>query len=164
MVQSRLLCFQPTGTTNAETLHTGQTRVSRAYKHLFRSASSPHFNMVVASLGAKAPIHVEFKMVVASHVVFIQCPASCPRLRQEYGRRQRTHPPQFATRRASPLSKVVAHRRQTTVARIRIEAEIRPAFASAHTHPHLHTLTIPNTNSDSNCPLPPSHGFFANAA
>ena len=73
-------------------------------------------NMVVACLGAKPPIHVEFKMVVASHVVFIQCPASCPRLRQEYGRHQRTHPPQFATRQASPLSNVVAHRWQTKVA------------------------------------------------
>ena len=40
-------------------------------------------NMVVASRGAKPPIRVEFKMVVASCVVFTQCPASCPRLRQE---------------------------------------------------------------------------------
>ena len=72
--------------------------------------------MVVASLGAKPPIHVECKMVVESHVVFIQCPASCPRLRQEYIRHQRRQPPQFATRQASPLSNVVAHRWQTKVA------------------------------------------------
>ena len=102
------------------TLESGhhQSQEKRAHKHLFRTASSPHFNQhgVVASRGAKPPIHVEFKMVVASHVVFIQCPASCPRLRQEYGRHQRTHPPQFATRQASPLSNVVAHRWQTTVA------------------------------------------------
>ena len=40
-------------------------------------------NMFVASRGAKPPIRVEFKMVIASCVVFTQRPASCPRLHQE---------------------------------------------------------------------------------
>ena len=81
-------------------------------------------NMVVASRGAKPPIRVEFKMVVASCVVFTQCPASRPRLRQEKSPHQRLHPSQFASRQASPLSKVVAHRRQTTmVSRLNREKE-----------------------------------------
>ena len=52
-------------------------------------------NMIVASRGAKPPIRAEFKMVVASCVVFTHCPASRPRLRQEKSRHQQLHPPQF---------------------------------------------------------------------
>ena len=121
MFHSTLLCSQPTGTSNAETLHSGILAPPIARNASTQTLAQMHrlrilTNMVVASRGAKPPIHVEFKMVVASHVVFIQRPASCPRLRQEYGPHQRTHPPQFATRQASPLSNVVAHRWQTKVA------------------------------------------------
>ena len=122
MFQSILLCFQPTGTTNAETLHSGilgtSTRKKREHTNTCSDLHCHRIsrNVVVASRGAKPPIRAEFKMVVASCVVFTQCPASCPRLRQEKSRHQRLHPPQFASRQASPLSNVVAHRRQTTMA------------------------------------------------
>ena len=73
-------------------------------------------NKVVASGGDKPPIRVEFKMVVASCVLFTQCPASCPRFRQEKASINVYIRHNFASRQASPLSKVVAHRRQTTMA------------------------------------------------
>ena len=89
MFQSIPLCVQPTGSTNAETFHSGiwQPPIARNAS-IQNTCSDLHChrisrNMVVASGGDKPPIRVEFKMVVASCVLFTQCPASCPRLRQE---------------------------------------------------------------------------------
>ena len=136
MFQSILLCVQPTGTTNAETLHS----TNRKKREHTNTCSDLHChrisrNMVVASRGVKPPIRIEFKLVVASCVVFTQCPASCPRLRQEDADINVYIRHCLASRQASPLSKVVAHRRQTTMAsRLKREKECSQNVRAVRVH------------------------------
>ena len=73
-------------------------------------------NMVVASRGSKLPIRVEFKMAVASCVVFTQCPATCPRLRQEKASINVYIRHNFHEDKLHHCARFVAHRRQTTMA------------------------------------------------
>ena len=123
MFQSILLCF-PTNwhhqCRNTPLWNLGTT--TRNKREHTNTCSDLHChrisrNMVVASRGAKPPISVEFKMVVASCVVCTQCPASCPRLRQEKNAdindyiRHNLHQDKL-----HHCPKVVAHHRQTTMA------------------------------------------------
>ena len=108
--------------TNAERLHSGiwGPPLEKKRDHT-NTCSDLHChrisrNVVVASRRAKPPIRVEFKLVVAIlcrlHSVSSIVSAVAPRK----SRHQRLHPPRFASRQASPMSKVVVHRRQTTMA------------------------------------------------
>ena len=143
--------------------HTSQE--TRAHKNLFRSASSPHFNQHGRRFPrsqASNPRRIQDGRCLSCRLHSVSSIVStvAPRIWPTSTNTSAT----ICNKTIFTIVQCCSTRWLTTVARIRIEAEIRPAFASTHTHPHLHTLTIPNTNSDSKCPLPPSHVPFANAA
>ena len=99
------------------TLESGnhQSQETRAHKHLLRSAVSPHLKKHGRRFWrsqASNPCRIQDGLHSVSSIVSAVAPRK--------SRHQRLHPPQFA----SPLSKVVAHRRQTTMAsRLNIEKE-----------------------------------------
>ena len=150
MFQSILLCAQPTGSTNAETLHSGtghqQSQETRAHKHLVRSALSPHpkkHGRRFWRSQASNPCRIQDGRCILCclHSVSSIASAVAPRKR----RHQRLHPPQFASRQASPLSKVVAHRRQTTMAsRLNVEKECFQSMRAVRVHCDENLL--PTTN------------------
>ena len=73
-------------------------------------------NMVVASWRSQAsnPCRIQDGRCILCRLHSVSSIVSAVAPRKS--RHQRLHPPQFASRQASPLSKVVAHRRQTTMA------------------------------------------------
>ena len=94
-----------------------QSQETRAHKHLLRSALSAHLEKHGRRFPwsqASNPCRIQdgkcilCRLHSASSIVSAVAPRK--------SRYQRLHPPQFASRQASPLSKVVAHRRQTTMA------------------------------------------------
>ena len=124
MFQSILLCVQPTDTTKCRNIplwNLGTT--NRNKREHTNTCSDLHCHrisrsMVVASRGAKPPIRAEFNMVVASCVVFTHCGVQhrvrgCAKKQADINVYIRHS---LASRQASPLSNVVAHRRQTTMA------------------------------------------------
>ena len=82
------------------TLESGhhQSQQTRAHKHLFRSALSPHLKKHRRRLPrshASNPCRIQYGRCILCRLHSVWCPASCPRLRQEKSRHQRLHPPQF---------------------------------------------------------------------
>ena len=101
------------------TLESGhhQSQETRAHKHLLRSALSPHLKKHGRRFRrrqASNPCRIQDGRCILCplHSVSSIVSAVAPRK----SRHQRLHPPQFASRQSSPLSKVVAHRRQSTMA------------------------------------------------
>ena len=117
MFHSTLLCSQPTGTSNAETLHSGirappiarNASTQTLVQICIVSAFQPTWSSLASEPSLQSTSNSRWSLPLMSSSFSVQH-------RVQHGRHQRTHPPQFATRRASPLSNVVAHRWQTTVA------------------------------------------------
>ena len=140
MFQSFQLCVQPTGSTNAETstLESGhhQSQETRAHKHLLRSALSTHlkkhgrrFPRSQASNPCRIQDGRRILPLLHSMSSIVSAVAS-----RKSGH-QRLHPPQFASRQASPFSKVAAHRRQTTMAsRLNREQECLQSMRAVRVH------------------------------
>ena len=101
------------------TLESGhhQSQETRAHKHLLRSALSPHLKKHGRRFPwsqASNPCRMQDGRCILCRLHSVSSIVSAVAPRKS--RHQRLHPPQFASRQASPLSKVVAHRRQTTMA------------------------------------------------
>ena len=120
------------------TLESGhhQSQETRAHKHLLRSAVSPHLKKhgrPFRRRQASNPCRIQDGRcnLCPLHSVPSIVSAVAPRK----SRHQRLHPPQFASRQSSPLCKVVAHRRQTTMASsLNIERECLQSMRTMCVH------------------------------
>ena len=107
------------------TLESGHhhSQETRAHKHLLRSALSPHLKKHGRRFPrsqASNPCRVQDGRCISCRLHSMSSIVSAVAPRKS--RHQRLHPAQLASRQASPLSNVVAHRRQTTMA-IRLNRE-----------------------------------------
>ena len=143
MFQSILLCVQPNGTTNAETFHSGiwapptATENTRAHTHLLRSALSPHLKKHGRRFWrrqASNPCRTQDGRCILCrlHSVSSIVSAVAPR---EKPTSTSTSATICIKTNFTIVCKVVAHRRQTTMAsRLNIEKECLQSMRGVRVH------------------------------
>ena len=109
---------------------------TRAHKHLLRSALSAHLKKHGRRFPRKQasnPCRVQDGRCILCRLHSMSSIVSAVAPRKS--RHPRLHPPQFASRQASPLSKVLAHRGQTTMAsRLKREKECSQNVRAVRVH------------------------------
>ena len=121
MFQSILLCVQPTGTTNAETVHSGiwappiatNASTQTLVQICIVTASQETWSSLSAEPSLQSVPNSRWSLPLVSSSLTVQHRVrGCAKKKADINDYIRHN---LASRQASPLSKVAAHRRQTTM-------------------------------------------------